>query len=611
MFVAALNKVSSLHSIIINHHRRSSTTHHHPHPTKSNQKPKQNRKTEKRRKDTKGHYIIYIVPAAKGERAAKRKRGSENEEKTGMGKKKKKRGGKKKKKKKRDDSKAKEILNADIDLNLFAKDLRNGANAFEKYKETVKHDNSCTITDDGLPPPGHQLIPGNVKEYESILLLSPKRMPPLFKWNGATWSEQTPKQARALMGAEEYKCLSLRWPYNPDLKRHMIHQREIDREFFGNNDYACSVCYKTKSSFMCGLCNDRFCSHECFEHSWAHNHRKRCLPMYDNNRIAQHLDLNEAREHFSQADLNKAWGDRTREQNDDIDKRIKSSPAPHLLLKDPLGKGLGCWCISTMGRAIPLSALNSSSGSTLNSDARTTGIHSSSVVFSSSMSISQLKKAMKERGISLRGCIEKQDMVDRLNAAGPSNDKENECEKENECKEKVKNASEKVKNASEKVKNAQARQLEEDAKKTVNLGARSKTAGHAQTRAHQYCSNPKCLKALTKDVKVKQCSRCKTARYCSRECQRVHWKIGHRQMCAKQGKLKKKAIPTENTLDMLYERWRDSRESQLLAFYMCLFPKISPWDYGCMLVLDRVAKSRLLLRPKAWYYFPLWQTHHQ
>lgn len=32
-------------------------------------------------------------------------------------------------------------------------------------------------------------------------------------------------------------------------------------------------------------------------------------------------------------------------------------------------------------------------------------------------------------------------------------------------------------------------------------------------------------------VGLKQCSACKTAQYCSRECQVRHWRAGHRQEC--------------------------------------------------------------------------------
>ena len=51
-----------------------------------------------------------------------------------------------------------------------------------------------------------------------------------------------------------------------------------------------------------------------------------------------------------------------------------------------------------------------------------------------------------------------------------------------------------------------------------------------------------------------RCSRCLAARYCSRECQRSHWKAGHKQVCvpytewdgAPQGPTKRSAVGTND-----------------------------------------------------------------
>ena len=53
-----------------------------------------------------------------------------------------------------------------------------------------------------------------------------------------------------------------------------------------------------------------------------------------------------------------------------------------------------------------------------------------------------------------------------------------------------------------------------------------------------------------------RCSRCLAARYCSRECQRSHWKAGHKQVCvpytewdgAPQGPTKRSAVGTNDSV---------------------------------------------------------------
>jgi len=45
------------------------------------------------------------------------------------------------------------------------------------------------------------------------------------------------------------------------------------------------------------------------------------------------------------------------------------------------------------------------------------------------------------------------------------------------------------------------------------------------------CSNPSCY-ASGSDTKLQSCSRCKITRYCSKQCQRTHWKT-HKEMCDK------------------------------------------------------------------------------
>jgi hypothetical protein len=46
------------------------------------------------------------------------------------------------------------------------------------------------------------------------------------------------------------------------------------------------------------------------------------------------------------------------------------------------------------------------------------------------------------------------------------------------------------------------------------------------------CDNPKCQAGAVGVTKLKCCSRCRNARYCSTECQVAHWKV-HKQSCSK------------------------------------------------------------------------------
>ena len=45
------------------------------------------------------------------------------------------------------------------------------------------------------------------------------------------------------------------------------------------------------------------------------------------------------------------------------------------------------------------------------------------------------------------------------------------------------------------------------------------------------CSNPFCAKIETKIGEYKKCSQCEVAKYCSKKCQRKHWKKGHKKEC--------------------------------------------------------------------------------
>eukprot|EP00058_Branchiostoma_floridae_P015553 XP_002601041.1 hypothetical protein BRAFLDRAFT_128144 [Branchiostoma floridae] len=44
------------------------------------------------------------------------------------------------------------------------------------------------------------------------------------------------------------------------------------------------------------------------------------------------------------------------------------------------------------------------------------------------------------------------------------------------------------------------------------------------------CCNPKCGKPSYRKT-LKLCGRCKLTRYCSRDCQKQHWSVGHKKCC--------------------------------------------------------------------------------
>ena len=48
-----------------------------------------------------------------------------------------------------------------------------------------------------------------------------------------------------------------------------------------------------------------------------------------------------------------------------------------------------------------------------------------------------------------------------------------------------------------------------------------------------FCSSLKCSVLVDKDGVLPHCGRCMLARYCSRQCQRDHWKQGHKEQCWK------------------------------------------------------------------------------
>ena len=66
-----------------------------------------------------------------------------------------------------------------------------------------------------------------------------------------------------------------------------------------------------------------------------------------------------------------------------------------------------------------------------------------------------------------------------------------------------------------------------------------------------FCSSPACRRSVRKDGIYRHCSRCRLARYCSPECQRYHWKHGHREQCS--------AVPDMDRLEV--KMWCSTRKN--------------------------------------------------
>jgi len=47
------------------------------------------------------------------------------------------------------------------------------------------------------------------------------------------------------------------------------------------------------------------------------------------------------------------------------------------------------------------------------------------------------------------------------------------------------------------------------------------------------CGNPFCLNVEKRQGQFEFCSACRICKYCSRKCQRIHWKNGHKESCKK------------------------------------------------------------------------------
>ncbi|XP_078601121.1 uncharacterized protein LOC144876085 [Branchiostoma floridae x Branchiostoma japonicum] len=74
--------------------------------------------------------------------------------------------------------------------------------------------------------------------------------------------------------------------------------------------------------------------------------------------------------------------------------------------------------------------------------------------------------------------------------------------------------------------------LKEDAQTRTRVEESLKLIEEAKKSKLLRCCNPKCGKpGKRKTGTLKLCGRCKLTRYCSRDCQKQHWSVGHKKCC--------------------------------------------------------------------------------
>jgi len=64
-------------------------------------------------------------------------------------------------------------------------------------------------------------------------------------------------------------------------------------------------------------------------------------------------------------------------------------------------------------------------------------------------------------------------------------------------------------------------------------GSTKKKMKPKKIRTKGRCNNPFCLKVEKHEKQFQFCSGCRICKYCSRKCQKIHWKNGHKESCKK------------------------------------------------------------------------------
>lgn len=90
------------------------------------------------------------------------------------------------------------------------------------------------------------------------------------------------------------------------------------------------------------------------------------------------------------------------------------------------------------------------------------------------------------------------------------------------------------------------------------------------------CANPECGK---RDIPLRACSRCKTVKYCSVECQRAHWSL-HKSPCRKdQQRAESPRSRSECSEDL--DKEEEARAIRLLGEAIAGLKGPMSWDKRC------------------------------
>ena len=92
------------------------------------------------------------------------------------------------------------------------------------------------------------------------------------------------------------------------------------------------------------------------------------------------------------------------------------------------------------------------------------------------------------------------------------------------------------------------------------------------------CSSPQCMALTQADRVFAHCGRCMMARYCSKECQRSHWKAGHKAHCMGYD-VEQKHLPIQTSLQrLLLLRWTEWYNHYCLNAKNCKDLVLTAWD---------------------------------